>query len=444
MKNIVIVGGGAGGLELATFLGHKLGKKQKANVVLVDRNQTHLWKPLLHEVATGVLDSETDAVSFRAHAYNHGFNFEQGSIARIDRANKYIELEPVYGSEGDVIVVARRIPYDYLVLSIGSKSNDFNTKGVAENCIFLDAPDQALRFQHKMLELFLKFSENNALAEIGEDESKQTLVQEDKVNIAIVGGGATGVELSAELFNAAKHLSSYGYGKIRSDCLQVTLIEVGDRLLPALPERISNAVRMELEELGVRVKTNTMITEATKNSLLTKDGEEIKADLMVWAAGVRISTVTQQFDGLAVNRINQLCVKDTLQTTLDDSVFAIGDCAFLLQKDGTPVPPRGQAATQMATVCGQNIVALLESKMELKPFVFRDKGSLVSLSKFTALGNITTGKKSSLTVEGNLARLAYISLYRLHQQRLHGCFKVGLIILIGRLNRFIRPSLKLY
>ncbi|MDG2951626.1 NAD(P)/FAD-dependent oxidoreductase [Exercitatus varius] len=443
MKNIVIVGGGAGGLELATFLGHKLGRKSRANVTLVDRNQTHLWKPLLHEVATGVLDAETDAVSYRAHAYNHGFHFEQGSINRIDRTNKYVELEPVYGQDGDMIVVARRIPYDYLVLAIGSKSNDFKTKGVAENCIFLDSPDQALRFQHKMLELFLKFSENNALAEIGEDDSKQSLVQEDKVNIAIVGGGATGVELSAELFNATQHLSSYGYGKIDAGHLRVTLIEAGDRLLPALPQRISDSVRKELEELGVTVKTGTMITEATKNGLLTKDGEEIKADLMVWAAGVRVSTVTQRFDGLELNRINQICIKNSLQTTVDDSIFAIGDCAYLLQKDGTPVPPRGQAANQMATVCGQNIVALFDNK-PLKDFSYFDKGSLVSLSKFTALGNITMGKKTSMTIEGRLARLAYISLYRLHQQKLHGCFKTGLIILIGRLNRFIRPSLKLY
>ncbi|AAU36788.1 MULTISPECIES: NAD(P)/FAD-dependent oxidoreductase [Basfia] len=443
MKNIVIVGGGAGGLELATYLGNNLGKKQRANVVLVDRNQTHLWKPLLHEVATGVLDSETDAVSYRAHAHNHYFNFEQGSITRIDRTNKYVELAPVTGQEGDVLVVARRIPYDYLVIAIGSKSNDFNTKGVAENCIFLDSPNQALRFQHKMLELFLKFSENNALEEIGEDDSKQRLVQDGKVNIAIVGGGATGVELSAELFNAAQHLSSYGYGKIQSGHLQVTLIEAGDRILPALPERISSSVQQELENLGVTVKTGTMITEATEKCLITKEGEEINADLMVWAAGIRVSAITQQFDGLEVNRINQLNVKNTLQTTVDDSIFAIGDCAFLLQKDGKPVPPRGQAANQMATICGQNIVALFNNK-PLKDFHYFDKGSLVSLSKFTALGNITTGKRSSLTIEGRLARLAYISLYRLHQQKLHGCFKTGLIILIGRLNRFIRPSLKLH
>ena len=154
--------------------------------------------PLLHEIATGVMDDGTDSLSYRAHGKNHHFSFEQGSITRINREQKYVELAPVYGQEGDMLVVARRIPYDYLVIAIGSKSNDFNTKGVADNCIFLDSSDQALRFQQRMLELFLKFSENRALDDIGEEEFKQKLVDESKVNIAIVGGGATGVELTAE------------------------------------------------------------------------------------------------------------------------------------------------------------------------------------------------------------------------------------------------------
>ena len=186
---------------------------------------------------------------------------------------------------------------------------------------FLDSSKQALRFQHKLLELFLKFSENRALDDIGEEEFKQKLVDENKVNIAIVGGGATGVELTAELYHAAEDLSSYGYGKIDSSCLQVTLVEAGTRLLPALPENLSAAVLDELKEMGANVQLNTMITEAQPNTLITKDGREIKADLIVWAAGVRASTVTQQFDGLEINRINQLVVKDTLQTTVDDSIF---------------------------------------------------------------------------------------------------------------------------
>lgn len=444
MKNIVVVGGGAGGLELATFLGNKLGRKQRAKITLVDKNATHLWKPLLHEVATGSLEEGTDALSYRSHAHNHGFSFAQGKIISINRTQKYIELAPIYGENGDMLVIARHIPYDYLVIAIGSKSNDFGTKGVAENCIFLDNPKGAMHFQKRMLELFLKFNENNALSEIGEDEFKQSLVEDGKVNIAIVGGGATGVELSAELYHAAEYLSHYGYGEIDSGHLQVTLIEAGPRLLPALPEDLSAGVKAKLESLGVNVKVNTMITEAYNHGLLTKDEQDIKADLMVWAAGVRTSSITTKFDGLATNRINQIEIKPTLQTTVDDSIFAIGDCAFLLQDNGKPVPPRGQAANQMAATCGQNIIALFDGK-PLKNFVYNDKGSLVSLSKFTAFGSLMEKrKKGAIQIEGRLARLAYLSLYRLHQSALHGCFKTGLILLVGRINRFIRPSMKLH
>ncbi len=418
MKNVVIVGGGAGGIELATFLGDKLGRKKQAKVTLVDRNATHLWKPLLHEIATGVMDDGMDSLSYRAHGKNHHFSFEQGSITRINREQKYVELAPVYGQEGDMLVVARRIPYDYLVIAIGSKSNDFNTKGVADNCIFLDSSDQALRFQQRMLELFLKFSENRALDDIG--------------------------ELTAELYHATEDLSSYGYGKIDNSCLQVTLVEAGPRLLPALPENLSAAVLDELQEMGANVKLNTMITEAQPNTLITKDGEEIKADLIVWAAGVRTSTVTQQFDGLELNRINQLVVKDTLQTTVDDSIFAIGDCAALMQPNGKLVPPRAQAAHQMAKACAKNIFALFEQK-PLKAFKYNDKGTLVSLSSFTALGSISNKfGKNPLTVQGKFAQFAYVSLYRMHQHALHGCIKIGLIILVDKLNHYLKPRLKLH
>lgn len=444
MQKIVIVGGGAGGLELATFLGHKLGRKKKAEVILVDRNQTHLWKPLLHEVATGSLDDGVEAVSYRAHARNHGFLFQQGYITGLSRNEKNITLAPIHDERGKLLVAERKINYDILVLSIGSKSNDFNTKGVSENCIFLDSPDQALYFQKRMMQLFLKFAEDNLAADDVAVSEKIQLVEPNKINIAIVGAGATGVELSAELYNAAQYLSGYGFGKIDNSCLKVTLIEAGNKILPALSDRIINSAHKELVALGVDVRTNTRIIEATANSLKTHDGEEIKADLMVWAAGIRASDVTKQFDGLEINRINQLQVKDTLQTTLDDHIFAIGDCAALLQKDGKPVPPRAQAAHQMATTCGKNILALLENK-PLKTFTYYDHGSLVSLSRFSTVGNLMGNLvRGSMTIEGHIAHFIYVSLYRMHQVALHGCFKTALFMLVGRLNRFIRPLMKLH
>lgn len=127
---IIIVGGGAGGLELATKLGHKLGRKNQAEIILVDRNQSHLWKPLLHEVAAGSLDDGVDALSYLAHARNHYFHFQLGSLIDIDRENKTIKLAAIHDKEGQLLVPERQLDFDILVMALGSVSNDFGTAGV--------------------------------------------------------------------------------------------------------------------------------------------------------------------------------------------------------------------------------------------------------------------------------------------------------------------------
>jgi len=430
VKKIVIVGGGAGGLEMATQLGHKLGRKKKAEIILVDRNHSHLWKPLLHEVATGSMDEGIDALSYLAHARNHGFEFQLGSLTDIDRTRKVIQLAEVLDANGDVLVPQREVAYDQLVMALGSTSNDFGTPGVKDHCIFLDNPHQARRFHNEMLNLFLKFSASEGKVE--------------KVNIAIVGGGATGVELSAELHNAVKQLHSYGFKGLGREALNVTLVEAGERILPALPPRISAAAHQELTKLGVRVLTQTMVTSAERHGLNTKSGEFIEADLMVWAAGIKAPDFLKEIGGLETNRINQLVVKETLQTTLDDDIYAIGDCASCALPGGGFVPPRAQSAHQMASRAMENILAQRQGK-PLKAYVYKDHGSLVSLSRFSTVGSLMGNlMRGSMMVEGRIARFVYISLYRMHQIALHGYFKTGLMMLVGRINRVIRPRLKLH
>ncbi|WP_293795446.1 NAD(P)/FAD-dependent oxidoreductase [uncultured Pantoea sp.] len=430
MEKIVIIGGGAGGLELATQLGHKLGRKKKAEIILVDRNHSHLWKPLLHEVATGSMDEGIDALSYLAHARNHGFQFQLGSLTQINRENKTLELAEIRDAEGAMLVPQRELAYDRLVIALGSTSNDFGTPGVKDHCIFLDNPHQARRFHNEMLNLFLRFSASEGSLE--------------KVNIAIVGGGATGVELSAELYNAVKQLHSYGYKGLDSSSLNVTLVEAGERILPALPPRISAAAHQELTKLGVRVLTQTMVTSATENGLNTKGGEFIEADLMVWAAGIKAPDFLKEIGGLETNRINQLVVKETLQTTLDDDIYAIGDCASCALPGGGFVPPRAQSAHQMASRALENILAQRKDK-PLKAYVYKDHGSLVSLSRFSTVGSLMGNlMRGSMMVEGRIARFVYISLYRMHQIALHGYFKTGLMMLVGSLNRVLRPRLKLH
>ncbi|GAL05127.1 NAD(P)/FAD-dependent oxidoreductase [Photobacterium aphoticum] len=429
MKRIIVVGGGAGGLELATKLGRTLGRKGRATVTLVDRKASHLWKPLLHEVATGSMDAGVDALSYRAHAKNHSFDFQMGSLQDIDRERKVIKLAALYDKHDELLLPERELEYDILVLAIGSTSNDFNTPGVRENCIFLDSPEQAHRFRTEMNNQFLKLHANK---------------DQKTVDIAIVGAGATGVELSAELHNAVKELRNYGFGDLDSSRLNVNLVEAGERILPALPHRISSAAHTELTKLGVKVRTATMVTKADHTGLTTKDGEHIPAQIMVWAAGIKGPDFMKDIAGLETNRINQLVVKPTLQTTRDDDIYVIGDLASCVQADGSFVPPRAQAAHQMASRCFSNIVAKMTDR-EQKPYVYSDHGSLVSLSRFSTVGSLMGNlTKGSMMVEGRIARVVYISLYRMHLVALHGFFKTGLMMLVGRINRVLRPNLKLH
>lgn len=432
MKKIVIVGGGAGGLELATKLGNTFGARGQAEIHLVDANNTHLWKPLLHEVATGSLDSGIDELSYRAQAYNHNFIFHIGRMCDLNRTSKEIILEPIFDENQQEVLPERRLSYDNLVLAVGSQTNDFGTPGAKEFCSFLDSRQQADKFHKKLLNTYLKA--NNAASKKGNY----------KLNIAIVGAGATGVELAAELHNTASELAAYGLDQLKKDQLKVTIIEAGERILPALPPRISGAAHRELTKLGIDVCTQTFIQEVTEEGFVTKDGNLIESQLKVWAAGVKAPEWMKELGGLETNRVNQIMVKPSLQTTVDDSIYAIGDCSFMLQKDGKPVPPRAQAAHQQAFHVYKNIVRISEAR-EPKPYVYKDKGSLVNLSRYSTVGSLMGNLNGgSMMIEGRIARVVYVSLYRLHQVALHGYFKTILMSLSGRINKIIRPRLKLH
>ena len=369
-----------------------------------------------------------DAISYAAHGMHHGFDFQLGEMVDLDRNNREVVLGEMRDDDGVEILSERRISYDLLVLALGSVSNDFGTQGVAEHCIFLDRPEQAERFHLKLLNKFQQLSQG----------------QSDKVRVAIVGAGATGVELSAELFNAVKQVRQYGFQQISKDDLEVTLIEAGESILPALPERISTAAHETLESLGTDVRVDTMVTEATDTGLTTKSGEQIAADLMVWAAGIKAPEFVADLGGLETNRLNQIQVNEFLQTRSDPNIFALGDCVEFIQADGSRVPPRAQAAHQMATSVYKNILRQLDDK-PLKPYQYKDYGSLVSLSRYSTVGSLMGNlMKGSMMIEGIIARFVYLSLYRMHQVALHGYIRTALIALVGKINQALRPSLKLH
>ncbi len=434
LHRIVVVGGGAGGLELVTQLGKKLGRKGKAGVTLVDKARTHIWKPLLHEIAAGSMDVGRHELDYLAQAHWHGFRYRYGELTGLDRANKLIHLAATFDEEGRPITPERSLNYDTLVMAIGSVSNDFGTPGVKQHAIMLDTPDQAERFNRRLINACIRAHAQNEPIRPGQ------------LHVTIIGAGATGTELSAELHRTVRGVIAYGLDRIDSEKdIKITLVEAAPRIVPALPERLSQSTAKILTDLGVDIRTNARVTEVTPEGVKLATGDFIPSELVVWAAGVKGPSVLGNLDGLEFSRSNQLIVRPTLQTTKDDSIFAIGDCAYLVpegEKDA--IPPRAQAAHQMASNLLVNIPRRMRGKA-LKDFKYRDFGSLVSLGHYSTVGNLMgfiSGR--SMMIEGLFAKLMYRSLYKMHEVALHGYVKVALDTLSRTLTRRTEPHVKLH
>ncbi|MHA6324913.1 NAD(P)/FAD-dependent oxidoreductase [Roseivivax sp. CAU 1753] len=430
---IVVVGGGAGGLGLVRKLGAKFGR-DKHDIILVDRDRTHVWKPLLHEVAAGSLDPNLDEVGYGGHAARWGYRYFNGTLERIDRERQKVITAPLLDEDGQVILDRHEIRYDYLVLAFGGVSNDFGIPGVREHAMFLEHRRQADAFRKRLLNACLRVNERR---QRGETDAR--------LGICIVGGGATGVELSAELFNAAKGLRTYGLEVFDEDALEVTLLEAGPRILPALREDLSASATKELRALGIDVRTDTMVSRIDKGLVHVKDGDPIAADMILWAAGVRGDHSVAAMSDLELDRIDRIMVRPTLQTTTDDRIFAIGDCAnCTLPGSGSPVPPRAQSAHQMASCAFDNLDRIMSGQAP-RDFVYRDHGALVNLSRFETIGSLMGNLMGgSMAVEGRIARFAYNSLYRMHLMAVHGWVTGAFMIAAGRVNKVLRPKLKLH
>lgn len=436
--HILIVGGGAGGLELATILGKKLGKHNKACITLIDSTLTHIWKPLLHEVAAGSMNSYEDELGYLAHARRNHFKFCFGKMEHLDRQKKEITLASNLDDQVGLDIPPRILHYDTLVIAVGSTTNDFGIKGIREHCMFLDTREEADYFHQNLLKHFYTA------------HSQQQPLREGQLHVVIAGAGATGIELSAELYEASRQLVEFGLDQIKPDSdVKITIVEASDRILPALPAKISQKVALAVTALGIEICTNTRVTEATVNGFKIEGGDVIPGSIKVWAAGIKAPDFLKNIDGLETNRVNQLLVKTTLQTTLDDNIFAFGDCAACPLTTGadTFVPPRAQAAHQQATLLATSLQKRLNGQTDLPAYRYVDLGSLVSLGNYTTVGSLmgSIAKFSpSVMVEGLVARLIYMSLYKMHQVAVYGLMRTGLHTLGNLLDQGHKPRMKLH
>jgi NADH:ubiquinone reductase (H+-translocating) len=377
------------------------------------------------------MDQSVQELDFLAQAHWHHFHYRIGEMIGLDRAQRQVRLGAYVDEEGREVTTPRIFHYDTLIIAVGCQSNDFGTPGVREHAISLDSPTDAKRFHSRLVNACIRA------------DAQSEPLRPEQLNVAIIGAGATGTELAAELRYATRQLVAYGLDRIdaKKD-IKLNLIEAGNRILLALPPHLSDEAIKLLADLGVHVHTSARVTEVTANGVKLASGDFIAAELVVWSAGVKGPDCVHNLDGLETNRASQLVVLPTLQTTRDPNIFAIGDCAACpwTGQDGKTVPPRAQAAHQQAS----HLARLMKRLLAGKPVAWRyqDFGSLVSLGEYSTVGNLLIGR--NLWVAGLFARLMYLSLYKMHERALHGVPKVMLDTLARWITRRTEPHVKLH
>ncbi len=428
---IVIVGGGAGGLELACKLGRKLGRDK---VVLVDSRLTHIWKPSLHEVAAGTLDANQEGLSYQMLAHDNGFSFVFGPLIGLDAAAHTINVGAVIGADGDEILPARVLNFSSLVIAVGSTSNYFGVPGAREHTISLNATEDAERFRLRLL------------SQLAKAEGRKAAGGEGTVDVVIIGGGATGVELAAELREASGVYAAYGFRNLAPQRdVRITLLEGAARILAPLPERVSQAAHTLLEQRGVTVVPNCRVTAIAPDHVTDKEGNVYKASLCVWAAGIRAPEFLGEL-GLPTNKGGQIEVDGMLRVKGVPDIYAFGDCAACLDTDGKPVPPRAQAAHQQADYLVQRFARIAAGKAASdKPYDYVDYGSLVSFGQGNTVGSLMGSLRGiNFFVEGFFARMMYVSLHLMHHAAVLGALKTGVLALARFLIRRSSPLVKLH
>ncbi|MDN4059907.1 NAD(P)/FAD-dependent oxidoreductase [Massilia sp. YIM B02769] len=432
-SEIVIVGGGAGGLELACKLGRKLGPSK---VLLVDTRLYHIWKPSLHEVAAGTLDIHQEGLSYQMLAHDNGFTFVYGPMTALDTNTRRITVGAVRAADGEDVLHERHIEYGSLVMAVGSTSNYFGVPGAREHTISLNATEDAERFRLRLLRLM-------AVAEQAREERPDAVAALD---VVIIGGGATGVELAAELREASGVYATYGFSRLQvKRDVRITLLEGAPRILAPLPERVSASALKLLGERGIQVVTDCRVTQIDPDKVLDNAGNVYPANLVVWAAGIRAPEFLSTL-GLPTNKGGQIEVDAQLRVKGVPGVYALGDCAACIDESGKPVPPRAQAAHQQADYLLKGFLRSAAGKpVDEKPYRYRDYGSLVSLGKTTSVGNLMGSLRgTSWFVEGMIARFMYTSLHLMHHQAVLGSMRTGVLAIARFLIRRTTPLVKLH
>lgn len=358
--HIVVLGGGFGGLQLAKSLANT-----NARVTLVDRQNHHLFQPLLYQVATASLSSVDIAQPIRAIlSTQKNTRVIMAEVQGIDLKARTVKLPD------------STLDYDYLVIALGGVTSYFGHQEWAQFAPGLKSINDALRIRREILFAFEK-------AELTKDEAERKKL----MTVVIVGGGPTGVEMAGACKELGRYVMKNDFRNIDPTKLQVILIEAADRLLLHLPRDLSESAKRQLEQIGVEIRLKTMVKDIKQNQVIL-DGETIEASCIVWSAGVGANPLTKTL-GVEVDRAGRIKVNPDLSLPGFPEAFAVGDVAALTDVNGVVVPGVSPAAIQM----GQFVAKTIETEIadpNLRPdqralFAYWDKGTMATIGRSRAV-----------------------------------------------------------
>lgn len=354
-KRIVVVGGGFAGLHLVRRLEPMLGADE-ANVTLIDRNNFHLFTPLLYQVGTGELPAHAVAYPLRVPLARAGYRFVRGEVSAIDLARRVVHAD------------AAEFPYDHVVVAPGSVTNDHGVPGVREHAVTLKWLSDGREVRHRILTTFERAAQEPDVAK-----------RRDLLSFVIVGGGPVGVELASSMRDLMNHTLRRIYPSIDfDDDPSITIVDGGPRVLAEMDPRLSEIAARRLDELQITVVLNTFISEVAEHAVTTKDGATITAHTVVWAGGVGANPLLSGLD-LPKSKDGRLIVDECFRAGGRDDVLSFGDAAAFMH-DGKPLPQLAQVAVLQAPTAAANIAHLVRGET-LEPFHYHRKGDLIALGR---------------------------------------------------------------
>jgi NADH dehydrogenase len=377
-KQVVVLGGGFGGLHLIRRLERRL-RPGEAAVTLVDRQNYHLFTPLLYQVCTGELPPHAVAYPLRDATAPAGYQFLQSEITAVDLDRRRVGTADA------------ELPYDHLVIAVGSVTNDFGIAGVRENALPVKWLSDAETLRRHVLDIFESAAVETDIAR-----------KREALTFIIVGAGPVGVELASSLRDLMDHTLRKIYPTIDFYAdVTIHLIEGTDRVLPAMDPRLSAIAMKRLEQQRIRVLLNTLVSEIGPTVVHTKDGAQLRARTIVWSGGVKVNPLVAAID-LPKSKDGRILVDDHFRASGRDDVMVVGDAAYF-EHGAKGLPQLAQVAVLEAPAAARNLAALVRDE-PTTPFVYHRKGDLVALGRtqagaeFARLGGFVLGGLPAWTV----------------------------------------------